>query len=255
MGGAAVISNVQISFPTVEEKVQALSALYGALLGMEPYHIGYHKLRYADGRLPEIGFENYYEDPQPRWPDPEHPQQMHLDIEVGQVDAAEEVALRLGATTLQDNGRHRVYADQAGHPFCLYENPSRPALPGRMARIVFDCFSPRSLARFYEELLDLPTRIVDTPERVVLGSGAGTETMLAFQHAVFPAARWPDPRYPEQLHLDIVLDGDDPVARVEALGGMRIRLDSRPDHRTFADPAAHPFCLGIGPPGQDRYSD
>lgn len=60
----------------------------------------------------------------PAWPDPERPQQFHLDIEVPreQWDAAEARVLALGATLLEsdDGARNwRVYADPAGHPFCL----------------------------------------------------------------------------------------------------------------------------------------
>ncbi|MEW2520347.1 VOC family protein [Actinacidiphila alni] len=61
----------------------------------------------------------------PSWPDPERPQQFHLDIAVerAELDAAEKQVLALGATLLEgdlDGTRNwRVYADPAGHPFCL----------------------------------------------------------------------------------------------------------------------------------------
>ncbi|MBD0740466.1 VOC family protein [Streptomyces sp. CBMA29] len=61
----------------------------------------------------------------PRWPDPERPQQFHLDIAVERaaMDSAEKQVLALGATLLEgdlDGARNwRVYADPAGHPFCL----------------------------------------------------------------------------------------------------------------------------------------
>ena len=57
----------------------------------------------------------------PRWPDPEHPQQMHLDVMVDDVDAAEPMVLALGARRLA--GGDHVYADPAGHPFCLIPRP------------------------------------------------------------------------------------------------------------------------------------
>ncbi|MGH9278417.1 MAG: VOC family protein [Acidimicrobiales bacterium] len=242
-----VISNVQISCPPVKESVDALASLYGALLGMPRIHIGYTKLVHADGHRPEIGFETWTEDQPPRWPDPDYPQQAHLDIEVGDLDAAEEVAQQHGATRLRHDGSYRILADPVGHPFCLYENPARPPRPGRMARVVFDCFSPRALAPFYEALLDMQPRVFDSPERVVIAGAAGGETMLAFQHAQFRAARWPDPAYPEQLHLDLTIDDAGAVARVEELGGIRLHLAERPDALVYADPAAHPFCLEVGP--------
>jgi len=57
---------------------------------------------------------------EPRWPDPERPQQFHLDVEVDDVDAAEAKVLALGAKRLPGGGGDfRVYEDPAGHPFCL----------------------------------------------------------------------------------------------------------------------------------------
>ena len=56
----------------------------------------------------------------PDWPDPDHPQQFHLDIRVADVDAAEPQVLELGARRLPGGGGDfRVYADPVGHPFCL----------------------------------------------------------------------------------------------------------------------------------------
>lgn len=58
----------------------------------------------------------------PQWPSPEHSQQLHLDLNVPDLDAAEEAVLRLGAKPLDTEDRSRsfrVYADPAGHPFCL----------------------------------------------------------------------------------------------------------------------------------------
>ena len=56
----------------------------------------------------------------PRWPDPGHPQQAHLDILVEDLDAAGQRARELGASRLDGGGTSfHVYADPAGHPFCL----------------------------------------------------------------------------------------------------------------------------------------
>jgi catechol 2,3-dioxygenase-like lactoylglutathione lyase family enzyme len=60
----------------------------------------------------------------PVWPAVNGQQQMmmHLDIEVGDLDAAVEHALELGATLadFQPQKNVRVLLDPAGHPFCLY---------------------------------------------------------------------------------------------------------------------------------------
>ncbi|MEU6312878.1 VOC family protein [Streptomyces sp. NPDC047014] len=58
----------------------------------------------------------------PRWPDPARPQQFHLDLGVPDLDRAEEQVLAAGAALLErgeDARGWRVYADPAGHPFCL----------------------------------------------------------------------------------------------------------------------------------------
>jgi hypothetical protein len=182
----------------------------------------------------------------PRWPDPEYPQQMHLDISVNDLDNAEQRARKLGASRLWDNDTFRVYSDLAGHPFCLYDTATQVA--PRIERVVIDCFSPRALADFYAALLNMPEREPDTPERVVIARGDGRLPALAFQHAQFPAPRWPDPAYPQQVHLDLrVPDPDAPrmhAARelADRLGAIRLS-DEGHGRIVYADPAGHPFCL------------
>lgn len=61
----------------------------------------------------------------PEWPSAEHSQQFHLDLDVppARIEEAEREVLELGARLVQDDGdgarSFRVYADPAGHPFCL----------------------------------------------------------------------------------------------------------------------------------------
>lgn len=58
----------------------------------------------------------------PAWPDPSKPQQAHLDIKVQNLAEAEAAVQRLGATRLQNpEDSFHVWADPAGHPFCLFE--------------------------------------------------------------------------------------------------------------------------------------
>lgn len=56
----------------------------------------------------------------PSWPDPAVPQQLHLDIMVEDVIACGPRVLALGAVKLDGED---VYADPAGHPFCLIRRP------------------------------------------------------------------------------------------------------------------------------------
>ena len=57
----------------------------------------------------------------PVWPGQEHPQQMHLDVVVDDLDSGEAAVLALGATRHehQPGTTFRVFLDPAGHPFCL----------------------------------------------------------------------------------------------------------------------------------------
>jgi catechol 2,3-dioxygenase-like lactoylglutathione lyase family enzyme len=57
----------------------------------------------------------------PTWPDTASSMQMHPDFYVDDADAAEARVLAAGATKLDyvPNDHFRVYADPAGHPFCL----------------------------------------------------------------------------------------------------------------------------------------
>ncbi|MFD9592363.1 VOC family protein [Kitasatospora sp. NPDC059973] len=71
------------------------------------------------GGGPVLCFQGVADHRPPRWPDPAHPQQAHLDIDVPDLDRAEREVLALGATRLGDSGGWRIYADPAGHPFCL----------------------------------------------------------------------------------------------------------------------------------------
>jgi catechol 2,3-dioxygenase-like lactoylglutathione lyase family enzyme len=241
----ATVANVQIGVPggaAGKAKRDAVIAFYCGLLGMkayEPFGNGYIKLTRADGRMPEFALEGDggAGDARPQWPDPDHPQQVHLDVEVADLDRADEAAVTSGATRLQAGEVFRVFADPVGHPFCLYA--SDVAVP-RLARIVFDCPSPRALAGFYEEILGLH-RVLDTPERVEIADRDPDAVHLAFQYALGVPPRWMDPRHPAQIHLDLIHeDVDADRALLQRLGAMRLRDMSM--HTVWADPAGHPFC-------------
>lgn len=55
----------------------------------------------------------------PDWPDPARPQQFHLDFHVVELGRAHSSVLALGGRLLESAEGWRVYADPAGHPFCL----------------------------------------------------------------------------------------------------------------------------------------
>ncbi|MCD9199773.1 VOC family protein [Aeromicrobium wangtongii] len=62
----------------------------------------------------------------PAWPGTSGEQQSHLDLEVDDLETARARVLELGARQLsevidesEDDGVWQVFADPAGHPFCL----------------------------------------------------------------------------------------------------------------------------------------
>ncbi len=75
-----------------------------------------------------LAFQQVPDLPAATWPDGPRPQMLHLDLVVATkqaLDVQHERALRLGGTLLQDRSDDaeeplRVYADPAGHPFCLF---------------------------------------------------------------------------------------------------------------------------------------
>jgi predicted enzyme related to lactoylglutathione lyase len=97
-----------------------LARFYADLIGVEVAYDG------PEGALVSAGGRNLMfqqiggDYTPPRWPDPAHPQQAHVDLLVRDLDAGEARARELGATRLDGGGeRFRVFADPAGHPFCL----------------------------------------------------------------------------------------------------------------------------------------
>ena len=68
-----------------------------------------------------IAFQGVEDHRPPDWPGSEHPQQLHLDFDVPDLDAGEQAVLAIGATKAehQPGTSFRVFLDPAGHPFCL----------------------------------------------------------------------------------------------------------------------------------------
>ena len=107
---------------------RALAEFYSRLLGV-PVAAGSDD-DWVDLERPgsRLSFQKIDEYVAPVWP-VGAPQQAHLDLEVAGADmpAAHDWAVSLGATPLDpteppqpgDTRGYRVYADPAGHPFCL----------------------------------------------------------------------------------------------------------------------------------------
>lgn len=120
----STVSGMAIArFPTVVldcPDPEVLARFYGALLDWKVEASpdwAEVKADYGDS----IGFQKVEEYTAPRWPGQEVPQQMHIDVNVDDLDAAEAEVLKLGATKHehQPGTTFRVFLDPAGHPFCL----------------------------------------------------------------------------------------------------------------------------------------
>ena len=120
---------------------RALAEFYRQLLGLryrpgdespatgEPDPRGADWLGLRDaGGAPRMAFQQVPELPVATWPDGPYPQQLHLDLTVptaADLVVQHERALALGARLLHDRFDDpeeplRVYADPAGHPFCIF---------------------------------------------------------------------------------------------------------------------------------------
>jgi len=134
-------------YPTLRQVVldctdaRTLAEFYRRLLGLqyrpgdEPPPVGqvddrgrdWLVLRNAQG-FPQLAFQQVAHLVPATWPEGPHPQMMHLDTtvpSVAELEVQHERALALGARLLFDRFDDpeeplRVYADPAGHPFCIF---------------------------------------------------------------------------------------------------------------------------------------
>jgi catechol-2,3-dioxygenase len=176
----------------------------------------------------------------PQWPDPEHPQQMHVDFQVPDIEAAAARAEELGARRLGGNEHWVTLADPAGHPFdlCHADVPDTTVFA-----VTIDTTDAPALGRFYSGLLGLDVAY-EGPEGVLIGQEG--EQVMFQSVAALAAPRWPDPAYPQQLHLDVtVADADEAERAALELGATRLPGDGE-NWRVYADPQGHPFCLLTG---------
>jgi catechol 2,3-dioxygenase-like lactoylglutathione lyase family enzyme len=99
----------------------ALASFYSRLLGQPITHQSADWVVVAANDTSSgLAFQLAADHRPPTWPDPAVPQQIHLDVMVEDVAAARPLALALGAKKLDGED---VYADPAGHPFCLIRRP------------------------------------------------------------------------------------------------------------------------------------
>ena len=113
--------------------IEAESAFWAGLLGGDVHRDDDWHSVVVDGEW-VMGVQLAPDHSPPDWPAGPQQQQLHLDLHVDDLDAAERAALDLGARRLQRPTRpadnpdgdevFAVYASPAGHPFCLGAHPS-----------------------------------------------------------------------------------------------------------------------------------
>lgn len=133
----------------------------------------------------------------------------------------------------------------------------------RLRQVVLDTTDARRAAEFWRQLLGLVYRPGHEPPKPGADDAAGGDWLnlchpdgspcLAFQQVEsLPRATWPDAGVPQQLHLDLSVEGRESLdaAHERALAlGAELLVDRSDDPvealRVYADPDGHPFCIFV----------
>lgn len=102
--------------------IEGVATFWSELLGWPMHRWSDEWISMTDGAI-TLAIQHAADHQRASWGDSDRPQQAHLDIVVADIDAAEARVLELGGDKLgaQDGTVEgfRIYADPAGHPFCL----------------------------------------------------------------------------------------------------------------------------------------
>jgi predicted enzyme related to lactoylglutathione lyase len=219
--------------------IDEVASFYAELAGWEIVQRESDWIILRTGEGHEVAFQLAPDHVAPEWPGQEHPQQFHLDLQVSGRAAAADRAVALGATRLAEGPNWITLTDPAGHPFDLCEADGVGRVMPLFA-VTIDAPDASALAHFYADLFGRPVTY-EGPEGALIG-GEGMSVLIQ-QIGKYHPPRWPDPDYPQQGHLDIVVeDLDSGEARALELGASRLNGGGK-TFRVFADPAGHPFCL------------
>lgn len=120
MSAIARLTNVVLDCPDPRALANFYSALTGWTVADGDGDNTWIDLSAPGGGV-QISFQRAADHQPPRWPDPDHPQQLHLDLAVDDLDEGEAKVLAIGATkaAVQPGEKFRVFTDPAGHPFCF----------------------------------------------------------------------------------------------------------------------------------------
>jgi catechol 2,3-dioxygenase-like lactoylglutathione lyase family enzyme len=216
--------------------IDAAAAFYTALTGWSIGHKEPDRITLQTPAGPYVALQRASDHIAPRWPGQEYPQQFHLDLDVNEPAEAAERAIALGGTRLAEGPYWVTLADPAGHPFDLCEAGN--VTPMSRLWVSIDAPDASALARFYGALLGMDVAH-DAPEGAAI---TGDGTTVFFQPVTgYTAPRWPDPAFPQQAHLDVLVDDLD-VSETRAVEMGASRLGGGDAFRVLADPAGHPFC-------------
>lgn len=119
MSGFARMYSVVLDCPDP----RALADFYGAVLGWKVTNDEDDWVTLTGDDQGRLSFQRVPDHKPPVWPDPERPQQFHLDLVVDDMAKGEEQVLALGAVKHDhqpgEGQGWTVFVDPAGHPFCL----------------------------------------------------------------------------------------------------------------------------------------
>jgi len=225
------------------QDINGLASFYTSLTGWEvaDTDTDWITIRAKDGQ--EVAFQLAPDHIPPQWPGQDFPQQLHLDLQIADIEEAALRAIALGATRLGDGSNWITLADPAGHPFDICQADGvGPDM--RLFAVTIDAPDASALARFYAELMGMEVTYDGAEGALISGDG---KSVMFQKVAEYTPPEWPNPQRPQQGHLDIeVADLDAGEARALEIGAVRLDGGAR-TFRVFADPAGHPFCLTAAP--------
>ncbi|HSN10705.1 MAG TPA: VOC family protein [Propionibacteriaceae bacterium] len=112
-------TNIVLDAPDLDAESTFWAAMYGGTVEKD---WDWHDVR-VDGRT-VLGIQLAPNHVRPQWPGGDQQQQLHLDLHVADIVAADAEARGFGAEVVQEADLAApsgfiVYTDPAGHPFCL----------------------------------------------------------------------------------------------------------------------------------------
>lgn len=118
MTGIAALSLTALDCPDPAELARFYSALTGWPVDDDSSD---DWVQLSSGGGPTLAFQRVADYRPPVWPGSEHPQQLHMDFDVPDLDAGEQAVMGIGArkAEFQPGETFRVFLDPGGHPFCL----------------------------------------------------------------------------------------------------------------------------------------